>query len=78
MQTIAVSEFKATCLKLFARLGKTRESLIVTKKGLPIAMIVPPPPQKTESLFGCMKGKIKIRGDIISPLGADDWDVLKK
>lgn len=78
MQTIAVSEFKATCLKLLDRMSKTREPLIVTKKGLPIAMIVPPPPQKIESLFGCMKGKIKIKGDIVSPLGPQDWDVFKK
>lgn len=78
MQTIAVSEFKATCLKLLDRLSKTRQNLIITKKGKPIAMVVPPPPQKKHSLFGLFKNDLSITGDIVSPLGEEDWEVYKK
>ncbi|MGD8662527.1 MAG: hypothetical protein PVH37_21460 [Desulfobacterales bacterium] len=38
----------------------------------------PPPPPKSDSWLGCMKDRIKITGDIISPvLDEKDWEVLK-
>jgi prevent-host-death family protein len=79
MEEIAISKFKATCLKLLQQVKNTGESLIVTKKGTPVAVINPPPPApKKQSSFGIMKDKMSIHGDIVSPLPSDDWDVLKE
>ena len=51
---------------------------MVTKRGEPVALITPPPPPpKAKSAFGCMKETIVIKGDIISPIGEDDWEALK-
>jgi len=58
---------------------KTGKSIIVTRKGEPIALVTPPPPPpKSDSWLGCMKDRIKITGDIISPvLDEKEWEVLK-
>lgn len=77
METIAISKFKATCLQLLDRIRKTGESLVVTKKGTPIALVSPPPPPPKKSSFGAMKGKIKIHGDITKPLPEKDWEALR-
>ena len=78
METIAISHFKATCLKLLERVKNTGEPLVVTKKGVPIAMVAPPPATPRKSSFGCMKDQITVIGDIVSPLGTDDWEVFKE
>lgn len=77
MQRISVSEFKARCLKLFAEVKLTGRSILVTKNGQPIALVSPPPPEKaTRSGFGAMADRTEILGDIIEPLGTDDWEVF--
>ena len=78
-ETITISKFKATCLRLLDNVKKTGKTILVTRKGEPIAMVIPPPPPpKPEQWLGCMKDRIKISGDIISPvLEEKDWEVLK-
>lgn len=78
METIAISKFKATCLSLLQKVKNTGQPLVVTKKGKPIALVSPPPASQKGIKFGCMKDSIKILGDIISPLGTNDWEVFKE
>ena len=40
-RTIKASEFKAKCLALLDDVAEKRETLIVTKRGKPVARIVP-------------------------------------
>ena len=63
-QIIPISEFKAKCLKILDRLGP--QGLTVTKRGRPIAKVTPIEPGGIAKYYGCMKGKIKIKGDIFS------------
>lgn len=79
LETISISKFKATCLRLLDTVKKTGKSILVTRKGEPIALVTPPPPPaKPEKWLGCMKDRIKITGDIISPvLDEKEWEVLK-
>ncbi len=67
---IPATEFKARCLKLMDRVKRTRETIVITKHGKVVARLVPPEEEVPE-LFGCMKGTVKILGDIISPLMPD-------
>ena len=53
---IAAGEFKAKCLKLMDQVEKTRETVIVTKRGKPVAMLVPIEGSPDKGLFGCMSG----------------------
>ena len=80
IETIAISKFKATCLQLLGNVKKTGKPILVTRKGDPIALVVPPPPPpKPKKWLGCMKGDIEITGDIISPASNEmDWEVLEK
>lgn len=79
MENIAISQFKATCLKLLKKVKNTGEPLLITRKGVPIAMVSPPPKvPSNKSSYGCMKDHITIIGDIVSPLGIEDWDVYKE
>ncbi len=78
-ETITISKFKATCLRLLDNVKKTGKSVIVTRNGEPIALVTPPPPPpKPDQWLGCLKDRIQITGDIIAPvLDKDDWEVLK-
>ncbi len=76
---MAISQFKATCLAVLERVRQTGQPLLVTRRGKPIARIMPPPPpeQARDSRFGCMKHKIEFQGDIVGPLPDEDWEVLR-
>ncbi|HXF72404.1 MAG TPA: type II toxin-antitoxin system prevent-host-death family antitoxin [Actinomycetota bacterium] len=77
MDVLPVSKFKATCLAALERVRRTRRPLLVTKRGVPIAQVVPPPPRKAEaSAFGAMRGTAEELGDIVEPLPEEDWEVL--
>jgi antitoxin (DNA-binding transcriptional repressor) of toxin-antitoxin stability system len=62
-RTISVTEFKAKCLHIFDHLGA--DGIVVEKRGKPVAKVLPIKDDDFE-IIGCMKGKIKIHGDIMS------------
>jgi prevent-host-death family protein len=49
-RTIPASEFKAKCLALLDEVAETKETLIVTKRGKPVAQVVPA--EEPRSLIG--------------------------
>lgn len=77
MESIAISEFKASCLRRLEKIRQTGESLLVTKKGIPIAVVSPAPLPVKKRQFGAMKSKGKILGDLLEPLDDISWDVLR-
>jgi prevent-host-death family protein len=62
--TISASEFKAKCLKILDELGP--QGIVVTKRGQPVAKVIPVRLVDNSKLIGSMKGKVIIRGDIFS------------
>jgi prevent-host-death family protein len=79
-ETVTISKFKATCLSLLDQVNKTGQPILVTKKGEPIAQVIPPPkPKKPATWLGSFKGTGKIKGDILSPVVSErDWEALNK
>jgi len=78
MKEIAISEFKAKCLAILDQVQKTKHPVRITRRGEPVAEVVPPSPARPKIVFGFMKGKMEIVGDIISPANdPDDWEVLR-
>jgi prevent-host-death family protein len=73
--TVPAGEFKAKCLKLLDDVAENRQPLTVTKRGRPVAKVIPMP-AKQRDIVGSMKGSVKILGDIISPLDVE-WDAMK-
>lgn len=70
---IAVTEFKAKCLKLIDRLSESRDPIVLTKHGKPVAKLVPIEDEPSQqSQFGYMAGSATITGDIESAI-AEPW-----
>ena len=63
MQTIGAAQFKAQCLALLDHLES--DGLIITKHGKPVARVLPYAQQDAD-LIGCLRDKIKIKGDILT------------
>jgi prevent-host-death family protein len=75
-KTIPAGTFKARCLAIMDEVASKRESVIITKRGKPVAKLVPVEKEK-DDIFGFFKGKGKILGDIVSPaFSPDEWGDL--
>jgi prevent-host-death family protein len=84
MTTVSVSQFKARCLALLAEVERTGRPLTVTKRGKPLARVLPPTTRKPGAWLGCMAGTARILGDLTEPLWTEEdqaradreWDEL--
>jgi prevent-host-death family protein len=69
-RSIAAGEFKAKCLELLDRVARDGDELVVTKRGRPVAKVVPIEPRTRRSL----RGSVRYVSDIVEPIG-DEWTV---
>lgn len=78
IEEVSISQFKATCLALLARVKRTKKPILVLRKGEPIAQVVPPPPPSMpQSWLGSFSGSGEILGDIINPASdPEGWEAL--
>src|SRR5207253_1858417 len=74
-RVIKASEFKAKCLALMDEVKRTGEAIVITKQGKPVAELVPHRKSRPK-LFGLLKDRLFITGDIISPIEVE-WEALK-
>lgn len=72
VRMIKASEFKTKCLKLMDEVADSGVEIVITKNGRPVSRLVPYRDEEP-SMFGRDRGRIRILGDIISPLEMD-WD----
>jgi len=73
MKTMPAGEFKARCLRVMEEVKKYRTPVVITKKGRPVAKLVPFDVPATD-VFGCMAGTARIVGDIEAPVvAAGTW-----
>jgi prevent-host-death family protein len=68
-KTIGAAQFKEKCLALLDEVGP--EGIIVTKHGKPVAKLIPIESDSVD-LIGSLRGKVEIKGDILSTGTA--WD----
>jgi prevent-host-death family protein len=66
-RVIKASEFKAKCLAVLDEVGRTRQAVVITKRGKPVAELVPHTAPKRNAR-GILKGRLEIVGDIKSKL----------
>lgn len=71
-EQIGAGAFKARCLQLLDDVGQRHIQLIITKRGKPLAKLVPIE-EENFSLFGCMENSVVIQDDIVSGT-AEKWD----
>lgn len=73
-KTISAGAFKAQCLRLMDEVNTRRTELVITKRGKPVARLVPVE-NAPKSIFGCMAGTFTITGDILAPaVDPNDWE----
>ena len=76
MKTMPAGSFKVHCLAVMDEVQSKRQAVIITKRGEPVAKLVPIDEEKDE-IFGFLKGKIRVLGDVVSPiLTPDEWGDL--
>ena len=63
MRTISAGDFKTHCLRIMEEVRRRRETVLVTKRGIPVAKVVPAE-ESQRDVFGCMVGTAEITGDI--------------
>lgn len=68
-RVVPAGRFKAECLALLDRVEQSGEPLVVTKRGRPVAEVVPIRGKKRT-----LKGSVTVHGDIVGPI-LDAWDL---
>jgi prevent-host-death family protein len=63
MEQIAAAKFKEHCLSILDHVAP--EGLVITKHGRPVAKLIPIRAESAD-LIGSLKGKLRVKGDILS------------
>lgn len=69
--SIPAGEFKARCLQLLDTVAASGEPLTITKRGRPVARLVPLP--AAAALFGALAGSVREQRDLVAPVD-EAWD----
>jgi len=78
MKVIAAGTFKVHCLAIMDEVQSRRETVIITKRGKPVAKLTPVSSEKDE-IYGFLKGKVFVLGDVVSPaLTQKEWGDLAR
>ena len=71
---ISISEFKKHCLHLIDDMKNRNIQITITKRKSPVAKVIPIiNDERSASFFGCMKGMLTIKGDIVNFTTESEW-----
>jgi len=73
---MGAGEFKAKCLSLLDDVAKTGRPLVVTKRGRPVAKVIPAG-RATASKEAPLEGSIVWEGDVVSPIDSS-WEADRR
>ena len=77
MKSMSAAEFKAHCLRVMDEVRRRREPVVITKRGVPVAKLVPADEPAAE-VFNALRGRLEIVGDVVSPVAQpEDWDAVR-
>jgi len=77
MKKMAAGSFKAHCLKVVEDVRTTREPVLITRRGRPVAKLVPAD-TSSDDFIGRLEGVVRIVGDIESSVEPpESWEVLR-
>ncbi|HOS97011.1 MAG TPA: type II toxin-antitoxin system prevent-host-death family antitoxin [Deltaproteobacteria bacterium] len=71
MKKMGISQFKAHALKILDQVAKTHEEIVITKRGKPLAQIIPCQNKDTNPEPGTLADAFTFEHDIITPLGEE-------
>jgi prevent-host-death family protein len=77
MKKMAAGSFKIHCLAVMDEVQAKRETVVITKRGRPVAKLIPAD-SDSDDIYNFLVGKGSITGDVVSPaLGREEWGKLK-
>ncbi len=74
MKTMTAGFFRANCLRVIDEVQAERETVMITKRGKPVAKLVPMN-AVTDDIYDFLAGKGRILGDVVSP-AISEWASL--
>jgi len=77
MHAMGISQFKTHALKILDQVSKSQEGIIITKRGKPLAQIIPYRSSDMNPKPGKLANYLVFEKDIVSPLGEEMWDACK-
>ena len=76
LKTMPADSFKIHCLSVMDEVKAKREAIVITKRGKPVAKLVPVE-EGADEIYNFLSGKGTIAGDVISPaISSEDWGDL--
>lgn len=77
MKKMAAGSFKTNCLAVMDEVQAKRETVVITKRGKPVAKLVPVTAE-TDGIYNFLAGKGAVVGDVVSPaISPEEWGELK-
>jgi prevent-host-death family protein len=77
MKKMAAGSFKTNCLAVMDEVQARHETVVITKRGKPVAKLVPVNAD-TDEIYDFLAGKGVVNGDIVSPaVSPDEWGELR-
>lgn len=77
MKTMAISEFKKHSLRVLAQVAKSKEPVVVTKRGKPLAEVIPFCGFDEMPTPGKLSETLVFEKDIVSPIGESPWSACQ-
>jgi prevent-host-death family protein len=77
MKKMPAGSFKTNCLAVMDEVQAKHETVVITKRGKPVAKLVPVNTE-TDEIYNFLVGKGAVAGEIVSPaLSREEWGELK-
>ena len=77
MRSIPAGKFKQTCLRILDDVQEKGDVVEITKRGRPVAHLVPLAAEPSLEWDGFMEGTGRIAGDLVAPsTEEEEWAVL--
>jgi prevent-host-death family protein len=76
-RVVSATEFKAKCLSLLDEIEQQADSITITRRGVPVAVLGPVKKKAWKSSKNSLAGKAKIIGDIVNTDSSHLWDALR-
>ncbi|MGD0868464.1 MAG: type II toxin-antitoxin system prevent-host-death family antitoxin [Bryobacteraceae bacterium] len=74
---VSVTEFKAKCLALLDDIGERGGTIMITKRGRPLARVGPAHQSAWKSPEGAWTGKVTLAGDVLEADTSELWEVAR-
>ncbi|MBK8574511.1 MAG: type II toxin-antitoxin system Phd/YefM family antitoxin [Elusimicrobia bacterium] len=77
MKTMPVTKFKAHALQVVSEVAETYETVVITKRGKPFVEVISFRSPGRKAIPGKLAHTLVSESDIVSPLGAAQWDAAR-